>query len=307
MTITRQKEQSATAAAEQRQGRVNGFRVVEEAASLHGLHVTEEEYWENYYEKSDVSYEWNNGILEEKPVPDYRRVTMYGWFQQLLHSYLETNPVGKMLFLEVGFRLALADKTTIRKPDLFVVRNDNPISLLETDMSYKGICDLCVESLSISTKEEIERDTVVKKQEYAEVGVREYYILDPDDKTAFYRLGYGGIYATIPEAEEGVIHSEVLPGFRFRVDDLFAMPALETLVEDPVYRPFVLLQYQAAKHEVEIAKERADVAEERAYVAEERADAAEQRATDAEIQAAQERARADRLAAMLRQLGIEEE
>lgn len=299
MTVTRQKEMGAKVAGEQLRSGVNGYPV-DEPASLHGQYVTEEEYWERYYEKSDVSYEWNNGILEEKPVPDYRRVTMYRWFQQILHCFLETNPIGKMLFLEVGFRLALAGKTTIRKPDLFVVRDDNPISLLETDLSYKGICDLCVESLSISSREEMERDTVVKKEEYAEVGVREYYILDPDDKTAFYRLNPAGEYETIPQDAEGVIHSEVLPGFRFRVDDLFLKPSLETLAEDPIYRPFVLLKYQAARQQVEIARERADAAEERAYVAEERADAAE-------VRAAEEKARADRLAAMLRQLGIEEE
>lgn len=299
MTVTRQKEMGARIAGEQRRSGVNGYPV-DEPASLHGQYVTEEEYWARYYEKSDVSYEWNNGILEEKPVPDYRRVTMYRWFQQLLYCFLETNPVGKMLFLEVGFHLALAGKTTIRKPDLFVVRDDNPIPLLETDLSYKGICDLCVESLSISSREEMERDTVVKKEEYAEVGVREYYILDPDDKTAFYRLNAAGEYETIPVDAEGVIHSEVLPGFRFRVSDLFLKPSLEALAEDPVYRPFVLLKYQAARQQVEIARERADAAEERAYVAEERADTAEARA-------AEEKARADRLAAMLRQLGIEEE
>lgn len=290
MTITHQKERAASASVEDRHSGANGFHAIDGTTSLHGLYVTEEEYWEHYYEKADVSYEWNNGILEEKPVPDYRRVTMYRWFQQLLHCYLETNPIGKMLFLEVGFRLALAGKTTIRKPDLFVVRDDNPVPLLETDMSYKGVCDLCVESLSISTKAEMERDTVVKKQEYSEVGVREYYILDPDDKSAFYRLGPAGIYETIPADEDGVIHSDVLPGFRFRVDDLFALPSLETLAEDPIYQPFVLLQFQEAKRQAEIAQARAE--------------AAEQRAADAESQVAEEKARADRLAAKLRELGI---
>ncbi len=36
-----------------------------------GRRITEEEYWKHYYEHPDFSYEWNDGILEEKPVTDY--------------------------------------------------------------------------------------------------------------------------------------------------------------------------------------------------------------------------------------------
>ncbi len=35
-----------------------------------GLHVSENEYWEKYYEHPDFNYEWNNGALEEKPMAD---------------------------------------------------------------------------------------------------------------------------------------------------------------------------------------------------------------------------------------------
>lgn len=105
-----------------------------------------------------------------------------------LRTYLEVYPIAKYLFLEVGFRLVLPNKTTIRKPDLFVVRNDNPVPLHDTDRTYAGISDLCVESLSDSTQEEIERDTITKKHEYAQVGVKEYYILDAGDEMNFYRL-----------------------------------------------------------------------------------------------------------------------
>jgi Uma2 family endonuclease len=270
---------------------------MEPCPSAHGLQVSEELYWARYYEDPDVSYEWNNGILEEKPLPDYRRVTLYGWFLMLLRSYLEINPIAKLLFLEMGFRLALPDKTTIRKPDLFVIRNDNPVPLHDSDRSYHGISDLCIESLSDSTKEEVERDTVVKKLEYAVVGVKEYYILDPDDEMAFYRRNQAGIYEPIRPDAEGLIHSEVLPGFRFRIADLYAMPTLETMADDPIYRPFVLLKYQAEKQRAAMAQEQAEMAHERAQIAEVRAETAE-------VRAAVELARAERYAAMLRDLGI---
>ncbi|MEN8217229.1 MAG: Uma2 family endonuclease [Pseudomonadota bacterium] len=67
----------------------------------------------------------------------------------------------------MGFRLALPNKTAIRRPDLGVVCNNNPVSFEANDRTYRGVCDMCIEALSDSTKEDKERDTVTKKQEYA--------------------------------------------------------------------------------------------------------------------------------------------
>jgi len=251
MTNTRQKESVPIREIYPDPAITNGHPPVAQWASLDGLAVTEDVYWERYYDTADVSYEWNNGILEEKPVSDYHTVTIYRWFLILLHAYLEVHPIAKILLLETGFRLALPDKTTIRKPDLFIVRDDNPVPMRDTDRSFRGICDLCVEALSDSTKAEVERDTIVKKQEYALIGVKEYYILDWDERTAFYRRTPAGVYEPIPPDAEGGLRSQVLPGFQFRVADLRTQPSLESLAEDPVYRHFVLLKYQAVKERAE--------------------------------------------------------
>lgn len=277
MTSTQLTNKTRPARRRPVRGNVDDRPIGDQALSAHGLHVSEAVYWARYYETGDASYEWNNGVLEEKPLPDYRRIAMVGWFLTLLRSYLEVNPIAKLLHLEMGFRLAMLDKTTIRKPDLFAVRNDNPVPLRETDRSYHGICDLCVESLSDSSREESERDTVVKKREYALVGVKEYYILDLDGQMAFYRRNEAGAYEPLSADADGVIRSSVLPGFQFRIADLYLMPPQEMMAEDPVYRHFVLLKLQA-----EI--QRAEVAEERMLA---------------------ERNRAERYAALLRNLGID--
>ena len=140
--------------------------------------VTEEEYWDKYYDYSDVNYEWNNGELEEKGVSDLRTMSMADWFYELLGYYLKTHPIATKTFLEMGFNLALPQKNEVRRPDLGVVKNDNPIPLESSDKSYKGIYDLCVEAISHSTDEDIERDTFDKWQKYAQGGLKEYYILD---------------------------------------------------------------------------------------------------------------------------------
>lgn len=239
-------------ASKAKRGKRNGLPPRISPPSENGLHVSEAEYWARYYEHPEFNYEWNNGVLEEKPMADVQNSAIYQWFLVLLHAYLSVRPIARMVNLEIGFRLALPDKTTIRKPDLFVVRNDNPVILRETDRTYTGIADLCVESLSDSNPQEIERDTAHKKEEYSHVGVREYYILDAGGvHMAFYRRVSTGEYTPIVMSAEGVIHSTVLPDFCFRVSDLHRQPSLIKMAADPVYSHFVLPEYQVEKQRAE--------------------------------------------------------
>jgi Uma2 family endonuclease len=231
----------------------------EKDMSEDGLAVSEAEYWEKYYHLSDFHYEWNNGYLEEKPMTDYRGSQVYQWFLILLKQFLAGFPIAKMIGLEFGFRLALPHKTSIRKPDLGVVLNNNPVMLGDTEFSYKGTFDLCIESLSYSKKKEILRDMVEKKKEYQGIGVKEYYILDArGEKTAFYRLADTGRYRKIRPVGKEIIRSEVLPGFQFRVSDLYRQPSLEEMTDDEVYQGYVLPFYQKVKIRAEQAEERAE-------------------------------------------------
>lgn len=245
--------------------------------SLHGLKVSEEEYWEKYY---DFAYEWNNGRLEEIPLTDLQNYTMFNWFQGILNRYLEVFPIAAVMGLEFGFRLELPDKTTIRKPDLTVICKNNPVILNPSEHSFRGIFDICIESLSDLKARDIKRDTMIKKDEYASAGVREYYLLDAKgDHTAFYRLNKrGGQYQEI-KAKQGIIRSTVLPDFQFRLSDLKKQPLLQEMSDDPVYSKFVLPYYQNEKQFAELFKKQL-------YI---------------------EKQRADRLAAKLRALGISEE
>ncbi len=212
--------------------------------------VSETEYWEKYYEYPDCQYEWNNGYLEEKPMPDLLSFAMYRWFLHLLEEYFKVFSVGQIMGLEMGFRLELDNKVSIRKPDLAVILHSNPVQAKPLDRSFHGVCDLCIEFLSDSTSVELERDTVLKKEEYAKVGVPEYYILDRLGKhTYFYRLNERGVYEGLDAAQTGVIQSTVLKNFAFRLQDLETHPSFETLIDDPLYQPFVLKSLQQERQQ----------------------------------------------------------
>jgi len=210
--------------------------------------ISETDYWENYYEDSDHHYEWNDGYLEEKGVSEKLTTESYEWFFELLRNYLRVTGNGQLMALETGFRLVLPGKTTIRKPDLGVILKQNPVPWQDQDHSYHGICDLCVEALSDSTKAEMERDTDTKFKEYARAGVKEYYILyaygAPQE---FYRRTPQSVYIPLPRRDRDIISSMVLPGFQFRVSDLQRQPSPEEMSEDQVYQGFMLPALQAMK------------------------------------------------------------
>ena len=239
---------------------------VDPEQSHDGMSVTEAEYWQHYYLGHEVTYEWNDGVLEEKGVSDYLTFLVFDWLIRLLTEFLQTHPIADRVALEMGFRLALPQKVVIRRPDYGVVRHDNPVRLAGPVQSYRGIFDLCIEGVSTSSRAMEERDTVVKKAEYAAGGVREYYLLHHEPRLrGFYRLNARGVYEPLPEGPEGIVRSAVLPGFQWRLRDLDRQPRFETLIDDAVYAGFVLPKLQQERQRAEQAER--SVEQERARVA----------------------------------------
>ncbi len=100
----------------------------------------------------------------------------------------------------------------------------------------------------------MERDTITKKTEYAQAGVKEYYILDSHrERTQFFRLNKEarGVYTPIKPLKGGIIKSKVLPGFQFRFEDLFSKPSPDEMITDKVYQNFVLPAYAKANKRAE--------------------------------------------------------
>lgn len=258
---------SSVAAPAPRQ-KANGFHT-ETAVAAPGDFVSAEEYLAYYSEHPDYIYEWNNGILEEKPVSTIGQFKLYRWFLQILACYLEVNQFAESAMFEFLAQMQLPNKSVKRKPDLLVVRHDNRNPLHDDDSSYSGVCDFCVELLSTSSEEDIDRDVTDKKAEYAAAGIREYFILDrTGEYMKFYRLGANGEYEAVQPDADGVVRSEVLPGFQFRWSDLCQRPPLNELVEDPIYSQFVIPNYQLLKSYAEEEHRRADESAQRAAAAE---------------------------------------
>ncbi len=92
--------------------------------------------------------------------------------------------------------------------------------------------------------------------------MREYYILDGrPERTQFFRLSARGLYIPIKPLKGGVIKSTVLPGFQFHVDDLFEKPDDEQMINDKIYKDFVLPKYAEEKQARIAAENRVQKAE----------------------------------------------
>ena len=269
-----------------------------------GRYVTKEEYWARWYENPypdiDVSYEWNNGRLEAKPLPNEPQLDLYNWFLDLLRRFISTYPIAKLINLETGFVLTIEDpaepsgqREAVRKPDIGVILNSNPVPWGGVDRRhFDGVCDMVVEAVSDSTLAEVLRDTEEKRRDYALAGVKEYYILDPGgEHMRFYRLIPGGQYEEIQPDLEGVIGSDVLPGLQFRLEEMERQPRMEELALNDVYSGYVIPRLQIAVSKSEAEAQRADEATQRAEEEAAARQAAEQRA-EAEASARQEEATA---------------
>ena len=280
-----------------------------------GRYVTKEEYWAKWYENPypdiDVSYEWNNGRLEAKPLPNEPQLDLYNWFLDLLRRYISTYTIAKLINLETGFVLTIEDpaepsgqREAVRKPDIGVILNSNPVPWGGIDQRhFEGVCDLVVEAVSDSTPAEVLRDTEEKRRDYALAGVKEYYILDPSgEHMRFYRLIPGGRYEEIQPDAEGVIGSDVLPGLQFRLEETERQPDLEELALNDVYSGYVIPKFQIAVTKSETEAQRAD-----AEAAARQVEVAARRAAEQRTEEEKQRADAEAAARLVAERRTEEE
>jgi Uma2 family endonuclease len=93
----------------------------------------------------------------------------------LLFGLIEESGLGRVFSAPTDVQLTDHD---IVQPDLLVISKER--SKMITPVKIKGIPDLVVEILSPATKD---NDLNLKKELYQKSGVKEYWIVDPDDQS----------------------------------------------------------------------------------------------------------------------------
>jgi Uma2 family endonuclease len=186
-----------------------------------GEYVSFEQYIE--WLDEDTRAEWVNGRIEIMASPaaiNHQNIAIF--LDRVLGVYIEVHDLGQLIFAPYVMRLAAIARG--REPDLIFVRKDR--THLLTRHYLDGPADLAIEIVS---PESNKRDRKIKFAEYQVAGVREYWLIDPDTQTAeFYQLDEDG-YELAALDEDGFYHSQVIAGFRLRVDWLWQSPLPATL------------------------------------------------------------------------------
>ena len=168
-------------------------------------------------------FEYEAGEAIEMPGVDLLHSELHDWLQTLLSMWVRRRKLGRVI--PAGYVQPTSERSVGRIPDISFVSTER-LSVLGTKQ-YEGPADLVVEIVSPGSRT---IDRRVKFREYAEAGVREYWILDPHRKLAeFFVLEKG---AFVPaEGEESAYASSVIPGVVLEPAWLWDQPPVDEILD----------------------------------------------------------------------------
>ena len=168
--------------------------------------------YEDYLKTSDDErYELLDGELIMAPAPYRDHQAVEGNLGARLHMFVQERGLGRVYFAPRD--VALSD-TDVVHPDLLFISNER--AHIDTSSDIQGAPDLVVEILSPSTAR---RDWTYKHALYAEHGVKEYWLVDPNAGIVWVLLlgekgfEFAGIYS-----EGDTLTSPALEGFTVELD-----------------------------------------------------------------------------------------
>jgi len=143
---------------------------------------------------------FNELIMSPSPSREHQKVLIK--LTALLFQFLEDNPIGSLF--AAPFDVRLDPEQSVVQPDLFVVLNKDEEIIQKNGVH--GVPSLVIEVISQNRA----YDTRRKRTLYEKAGVKEYFIIDPENKqTTLLTLNTSGVYEETYEAT-GVLRSAIL-------------------------------------------------------------------------------------------------
>jgi Uma2 family endonuclease len=170
--------------------------------------------YEDYLGVGDeVYFEIIDGRAFMSPAPELFHQRWAGRLYVAIQKHVATGKFGEVFFAPVDVVL---DEHNVVQPDLVFVSIANA-SLLER-RGIMGAPDLVVEIISPSS---LRRDRYDKRELYARFGVKELWLADVANRSIeILVLTESGYQLRSCATSEGIIRSEVLPGFELDVASL---------------------------------------------------------------------------------------
>jgi Uma2 family endonuclease len=160
-------------------------------------------------------YEIIKGVLYVANAPSYEHQYAVGEIAFALRLFIKQHQSG--VILEAPFEVHLAENTKPVQPDiLFIPADQQPPAGTQV---FVGVPALIVEVISPSS---IRLDRTVKFDTYEQVGVAEYWLVDPKAHLVEVYTLARGEYALFGQyTGDEVITSAVLPGLQIKASSLF--------------------------------------------------------------------------------------
>jgi len=175
-----------------------------------GKKVTFDEYQKLKYD--GFQYEIIKGVMKVTPSPFFRHQKLILKISYLIENYLEKNPIGDVSIAPRDVKL---DETLTYQPDILYISKER--FNINKKRYVDGSPDFIIEVVSKGT---LTHDAGQKFNDYEKYGVKEYWIMNPDDLevSEFYYL-IDGKYEQF-EPEKNIIKSRVIENFEINLEEL---------------------------------------------------------------------------------------
>jgi Uma2 family endonuclease len=161
--------------------------------------------------------EFTDGYLEFLPMPTRLHRTLAQWLFLKLHPFVSERRLGEVHLAPL--RVKMRPKK-YREPDLVFLSKARVAQLKDMTEPPLG-ADLAVEVMSEGEENRV-RDLQVKRHDYAEAGIPEYWIVDPEARTVTVLVLDGEEYFPRGVFGEGeTAESGLLDGFAVDVTEWF--------------------------------------------------------------------------------------
>jgi len=175
------------------------------------IKLTYEEYRKT---PDDKRYELLDGELIMAPAPLTGHQLVQVALGAPLYTFVKQRGLGLVFFAPTD--VVLSDTNVVQPALLFVSTAREHIV---TRANIQGAPDLVVEIRSDSTAE---RDWTLKRELYAEHGVKEYWLVDPEAMTVTVLLLHGDVFNVVGIYWKGQrLTSPTLEGFTVSLDEIF--------------------------------------------------------------------------------------
>jgi Uma2 family endonuclease len=150
-------------------------------------------------------------VVTPSPIPVHQIVSLN--LVRQLDQHINAAGLGRLLYAPIDIRFT---QDNVLIPDIIFIAQDR-LHIIGPK-TIDAAPDLVVEILSPGTKQ---RDLTTKRDLFARFGVQEYWIVDPDARTATVLSLVGKQYQPV-SADDGMIVSRVMPGLTLSVKDVYA-------------------------------------------------------------------------------------